>query len=125
MRSFQKGGRLKHMMQSKIFLIFLGVLILVFFYNMFGLLGKMEETRKNRQIVEDKIAELEKTKEKLNSEITSLKTEKGVEESIREKFGLAKEGEGMIMVVDEKPQKEVEKTSNSSTFFSFFTNLFK
>ncbi|PIR69020.1 hypothetical protein COX93_00880 [Candidatus Nomurabacteria bacterium CG_4_10_14_0_2_um_filter_30_12] len=125
MRNFQKKGRFENIMQSKPFLIFFGVLILFFIFSMFGFMNKMEDTSKNRKIVEDKILELEKSKEKLNSEISKLKTEKGVEESIREKFGLAKEGENMILVVDEKNSLIEGKKTNSNGFFSFLKNLFK
>ena len=85
----------------------------------------MEETGKNRKIVEDKITELEKSKEKLNSDITKLKTEQGIEESIREKFGLAKEGENMILIIDDKNSSEIPKNTDSGGFFSFLKNLFK
>lgn len=125
MRNFQKKGKWQSMMQSKLFLIFLGIIIIIFFINMFRFVNKLEETSKNKQIIEDKIGELEQSKEKLNSEITKLQTEKGVEESIREKFGLAKEGENVIIVVDDKNKVEAEKKASSNGFFSFFINLFK
>ncbi len=125
MKNFQKGGKWKHIMQSKLFLMFLGVVILVFIYSMFGLVGKMEETSRNRKIAEDKITELEKSKEKLNSDISKLKTEQGVEENIREKFGLAKEGENMILVVDDKNSAQTGKTENSGGFFSWLKSLFQ
>lgn len=125
MRSFQKSGRLKRIIQSKTFLIFFGIVILAFIYSMFDFIGKMEETGKNRKIVEDKITELEKSKEKLNSDITKLKTEQGIEESIREKFGLAKEGENMILIIDDKNSSEIPKNTDSGGFFSFLKNLFK
>ncbi|MFA5936299.1 MAG: septum formation initiator family protein [Candidatus Paceibacterota bacterium] len=112
-------------MQSKPFLVFLGVAIIAFFFSMFSLMNKMEETSKNRKIIEDKIAELEKSKEQFNSEITKLKTGEGIEESIREKFGLAKEGENMILVVDEKNSSEEQKKADSSGFLFFLKNLFK
>ncbi len=125
MRSFQKKGKLKYIMQSKLFLILLGIVILSFFFSMFGFMGKMEETSKNRKIIESKITELEKSKKELSSEIDKLKTEKGIEESIREKFGLAKEGENMIMITDDKSSEEIKKETDSPWFFSFFENFFK
>ena len=85
----------------------------------------MQLTKENREIVEYKIAELEKGKEKLSSDIAKLQTEEGVEENIREKFGLAKEGEGMIVIVEDKNQPEIPLETNTSGFFSFFKNLFK
>jgi len=125
MRNFQKGSRWKYIVQSKLFLIFFGIVILVFIYSMFSFASKMEETRKNRQIIEDKIAELEKSKETFNSEIEKLKTEKGQEEIIREKYGVAKEGENMILVVDDKNSTQTEENENSGGFFSWLKNLFK
>jgi cell division protein FtsB len=112
-------------MQSKLFLVFLGIIILVFFFSMFSFVGKMEKTSKNRKIVEDKITELEKSKETFSSEIAKLKTEKGIEESIREKFGVAKEGENIIIIVDDKNSSVTTIEADSSWFSSFFNNLFK
>jgi len=125
MKDFQKRGKWEYVMQSKPFLIFFGVLILFFIFSMFGFMNKMEDTSKNRKIAEDRILELEKSKEKLNSEISKLKTEKGVEESIREKFGLAKEGENMILVVDEKNPLEVQKEEDNKGFWSTIKSWFK
>ena len=125
MKSFQKSGRLKYVMQSKLFLIFLGIIILTFFFNIFSFMNKMGETSRNKEIIEDKVTELEKSKEKLNSEIIKLKTEKGIEENIREKFGLAKEGEEMIVIIEDKNSEEAEKKMDSEGFFSFLKNWFK
>jgi cell division protein FtsB len=76
------------------------------------------------QVVENKVIELQKQKEKLSLDIEKLKTDEGVEESIRTKFGLAKEGEGEIVIVEDKnPSPPVEKSDGG--FFSFLKNLFK
>ncbi len=125
MRSFQKRGKLWRLMQSKFFLLVLGIIILAFFFSMFSFTGKMEETSRNRKILEEKIVELEKSKEKLNYDITRLKTEEGIEENIREKFGLAKEGENMILIIDDKNSTETEEEAGLSWFSLFFQNLFK
>ena len=125
MKSFQKNNRLSDVMQSKTSLVILGIIILVFAYSMFSFLNKMIETSKNKKIVQDKIAELQKSKEKLNLDINKLKTEKGVEENIREKFGLAKDGENMILVVDDQTNKQTEQKAEAVSFWSFFKNLFK
>jgi cell division protein FtsB len=125
MRNFQEKRGWSHIWQSKPFLLFLAVLVLIFAWNVFGFWGKMAETGKNRKIVEDKIAELKQQKEKLSSDITKLKTGEGVEETIRDKFGLVKEGEGMIVIVDDKNNTAAASESQSGGFFSFFRNLFK
>ncbi len=125
MKNFQKGNRFKNIIQSKPVLLFLSVLILFFIWNMIGLFDKMQDTIKNRKIVENKINELQKDKEKLSFDIVNLNTDKGIEESIRNKFGLAKEGEDMIVVVEDKNLLENKKDEEEKGFFSFLKNLFK
>lgn len=86
-------------------------------------MNKMQVTIENRKIAENKVAELEKEKKRLSSDISKLKSQDGVEESIREKFGLAKEGEGMIVVVEDKNPPQTPKQKPGG-FFSFLKNLF-
>lgn len=125
MNKFQKKGKWDNLIYSKIFLTFLGILIIFFIFNMFHFMNKASDTFKNKKNVEDKIIELEKSKDKFNTDILKLQTEKGVEESIREKFGLAKEGENMIMIVNDKNEKKVEESNDSKGFLYFFKNWFK
>lgn len=111
-------------MQSRPVLVFLGVLVLFFAWSEIGFLAKMQMTRENRKLVENKVNELKKEKEKLSSDISKLSTEDGVEESIRTKFGFAKDGEGVIVIVDDRSAPEVP-SEDSGGFWSFLTNWFK
>ena len=72
-------------------------------------------------MVEKKVLELQQKKEKLISDIEKLKTEEGKEIIFRENFSLSKEGEGMIMIIEDKdsPSLETEKEG------SFLKTLFK
>ena len=125
MRSFQPKRGLKDIAHSKPVLVLLVFLMLFFAWGIVGFFGKLKITKENRKIAENKMIELEKEKEKLTSDINKLKTPDGVEASIRDKFGLAKEGERMIVVVDDKNPPEAPKESSSDRFFSFFRNLFR
>ncbi len=69
--------------------------------------------------------ESKKEKDKLSSGISKLNTEKGQEEVIREKFGLAKDGEGSIVIVDNQNGVDAKNKVNQDGFFSFFKNWFK
>lgn len=111
-------------MESKPFLIVFGLCILFFLWNMVGFFNKMQETEKNKKIAEDKVAELQQQKEKLTSDINSLKTDEGKEKFFRENLGLAKDGEDMIVVVDEKSQPASTNTE-SGGLWGFFKNLFR
>ena len=70
---------------------------------------------------------MEKQKKELSAETAKLKTTSGIEASIREKYPVALDGEGVIVVVDDKnASKPVDKSSGG--FFSslfFWKNWFK
>jgi len=125
MRNFQDKRSFKRVLQSKPVLFLLFLVFLVFAWGVFGFLGKMQETRKNKNNAYDKLEELKREKVRLSGEIDKLQTEEGVEATIREKFGLAKEGEGLIVVVDDKNGAEEVMVEESGGFFLFLKNLFK
>src|ERR1035437_5382267 len=124
MRNFQHRRGWRNIIESKPVLIFGGILVIIFAYSLIGFIGKMQETSRNKEIAANKIAELQKEKDKLSTDIANLKTDAGVEASIREKFGLAKEGEGEIVIVEDK-NAPVVNTASAGGFFSFFTKWFK
>ncbi|OGI85587.1 hypothetical protein A3A01_01900 [Candidatus Nomurabacteria bacterium RIFCSPLOWO2_01_FULL_39_17] len=125
MRNFQEKRTFRHILQSKPFLVFLSVILLIFAWKIFGLWGRMQETAQNRKLLEDKITALKQQKEKLSLDINTLKTDKGVEENIRDKFGLVKAGEGMIVIVNEKSPLEANINNESESFWGFLKNLFR
>ena len=125
MRNFKEKKSFYSTLQSTPFLIFFSIVIIFFVWNLLGFVGKMQDTIKNRKIAEEKIKELEKTKQDLSTDIANLQTEKGAEESIREKFGYAKEGEGMILIVEDKELNQNNKEQNTGGFIFWFKNLFK
>ena len=88
-------------------------------------MAKLGETSKNRQISEMKVVELKEFKEKLSYDIEKLKTDEGLEESIREKFGLIKEGEGLIVVVDDKNAIPPQDDGGKNWFMLFLDNWFQ
>ena len=124
MRNFQKRRRWRNILESWPVLIFLALLLLFFTWGVFSFMRKMQTTRENRELAEKKIAELQEAKEKLSFDIDNLNTDRGKEKVFRENCGLAKEGEGLIVVVDEKNSPTPEDAEKSG-FLSFFRNWFK
>ena len=124
MRNFQQKRGWRSLVESKPVLILLGIFILFFAWNILGFYRKMQETEKNKNIVEDKITELTAQKQQLLSDTNSLNTDEGKEKLFRDNFRLAKDGEEEIVIVDDKTPP-VAPPKPSSGFFSFFNNLFK
>jgi cell division protein FtsB len=125
MRNFQRKQIWRDVIESKPVLILLGVGILVFAWSVFGLWNKMEDTTKNKKIVENQITSLEQQKEKLTSDINSLNTDEGKEKVFRENFGLAKAGENEIVILDDTNLPATPTVASPSGFFGFLKGLFK
>lgn len=125
MKNFQEKTGLKHLIHSWPVLMLLGIVLVFFAFGVFRFLIKMIETSKNREIAESKLTELRENKEELSRDIENLKTNQGLEENIREKFGLVKEGEDLIIVVDSKENTDLNEETKQNWFISLFNKLFK
>ena len=124
MRNFQQKRGWRNVIESWPVLIVLGILVLVFAWGVKDFTEKMLTTRTNKETARQKLRELTEKKEMLSLDIAKLNTESGIEENIREKFGLGKDGEGLIVVVEDK-NKPVAVEEKSNWFISFWKNLFK
>ena len=101
------------------------VISVALIYNVIGLIKKNKLTRENRQRAADQLASLEVRETELQSELDKLRTDRGIEETLRDKFGVVKEGEGLIIIVDDPDNKKTEDNPGESNgFFQFFKNLF-
>ncbi len=127
MRSFQQKGGFRNILQSRPVLALLVFFVVIFGYTVVGFMVKMIVTEQNRKVAEIKVADLKKMKERLGADISKLNTGGGVEESIRGKFGLAKEGERLIVVIDNKSNVEVQEEESGGFIESlfFWKNWFK
>ena len=118
MKSFQRKRGWRNILHSRPVLAILFILLLIFAWSVIVFMGKMSITRENKKIAESQVTELEEQKLKLTAEIAKLGTSSGIEESIREKFPVVKEGEGVIIIVEDENQSEVPE-KKSGGFFSF------
>ncbi len=125
MKNYQGKKQNKNFFKSKFVLIFLLIILIIFISNVIKLAIKAIDTKEKKELAYNRIIELKKQKEKLEYDLQKLNTEKGIEENIREKFGLGKEGEGMIVLVEEENLKELNINKNKNNFFYFLKNLFK
>lgn len=120
-----KGKKSNKFWHSPLMLIVLFLVLVLFAYNMVGLLKKERETSKNKASELSKIEELRKREATLSSEIEKLNTEYGVEESIREKFQVVKPDEKMVVIVEEKEKVSIlEKDSKDHSFWGYVKKVF-
>jgi cell division protein FtsB len=113
---------------SKITIAGLALLLLLLVKPTWNIFQKSVESKRNLRNAERELAELEQRKTELESDIAYLKSEHGRDQEIRDKFGLAKEGETMVVIVrsEEKPAlaPEPEKPSLLRRAWSGFLSIF-
>lgn len=124
MWNFQENNKFKKFIQSRPILVILAILVIFFTWKIVILSLKLQETYKNKELEQQKIFDLQQRKEKLSKDIEKLNTEKGKEEAIRENFGMVKEGEQVIIIIDDKDTKQIEKIQKNGGLINFFKNLF-
>lgn len=87
---------------SPLVLIVLFCVLILFIYNIIGLIEKERETTEKKNVILSNIETLRNREKSLSNDIEKLKTEEGVEETIRDKYQVVKEGEKMVVIVDEE-----------------------
>lgn len=116
MREFQNKKKIKRRIFSKITIIFLIVVLFFLVRATYRVYEKNVESEANLARVSASLAETEQRYDSLKKENERLNTNEGVEEEIRHKFQVSKEGEKVIVVVDD--QAPSTTTAPEMTFWS-------
>lgn len=80
--------------------------------SVWGVYNKEKESRTLRVQAENERAELVSREARLTSDISQLRTERGMEKALREQYAFAEEGEGLIVIV-EPETREVEAATST------------
>lgn len=126
MANFQGKSVWRRILLSPLFLVFFAFVLVAFTLNMIGFISKLELAIHKKDIALEKVDALKASQERLQADIAGLNTEKGVEETIREKYGLGKAGEGLVVIVDEERKDAPSpKKGVFQSIFYFFENMFE
>ena len=102
---------------SKITLGILIVLLLIVARGVWRVYGEAKMTEKNEYTAQQELKELEERKKRIGMEIDKLNSVSGIEKEIRNKFSVVKEGEEMVMILDEK-NTNYKEDLKKDTFWS-------
>lgn len=119
MREYQEKRKLRKIFGSKIALVFLFCLSLFLIYSAFNVYKKSRHAVSKNNAIEKELADLERRKIELESEITRLKSDFGAEEEIRKKFNVVRPGEEVLVIMDKNNENDkIDEGKNTGGFFS-------
>lgn len=125
MKEFQERSKQKRKRRSKVLLLFM---FLVFIFLVKGTFSAYTKERNSRIEVERVLKEKEALDKRyyiMSEQSDVLKSDIGVEAEIRNKFDVAKEGEGVIVIVDkDTPIIEADKRGVLKRFWDSVRGVF-
>lgn len=92
-------------MWRRLFVLIFCALLVVVLRGVWGVYEKERESRALREEAEAELRDLRVREAELHADISSLSTERGMEEVLRERFEFGKENEGVVVIV-EPPSSE-------------------
>lgn len=105
-----KWRKIKRSVYTKIVAIILFIIVVFSSIGVWGLYKKSQLAKEKRDEVKEELQLLVKRKESISEEILLLRTEHGVEERIRSDFGMVREGEEVVVLVDEIKNDKVAES---------------
>jgi len=106
MREFQDKRRFKKLMHSRYVIVALIIICVLLGRAVFSVYEKYDRSKDIADRAQNELLLLSAREQSLNKEIINLGTELGKEKEVRERFGVVKEGERMIVLVDDKSSEK-------------------
>lgn len=102
---FQGRQKLRKILYSKVTLFILAVFVFFVGRGAWNTHEKAQIARSERDIAERALAELESRTSELQASLIRLKSDRGIEEEVRQKYTVARIGEEVVVVVDDSMKK--------------------
>jgi len=124
MLDFQQKRKLRAFIYNKITLGVFSFVVLILLFSTFNVWNKKVESQRLTESSLAKVLEMEKRNDFIDSQIERLNTQEGIEEEIRSKFSVAKEGEKVVVVVNDNLADSIP-IQEEKTLFEKFIDLFR
>lgn len=114
--SLKKSSKIQRIVLSLPFLILMTVLVVLVAVSALKMYQTSRGTQETVNQLEEEREELTIREQQLMNTTANLSTQRGIEEEIREKFSVVKEGERVIVLVDD-PEVSATSTANGQSWW--------
>jgi len=122
MPQFGKKKQLTDYLYTRPVAFLLGVVFVLLVFSVYNRFTIEREMAARRVEVEMKQQELEERKDSIKKEVEYLEGERGIEEELRKRFDVAKEGEQVIILLgeDEAEAVEINEPEERNKWYQFW-----
>lgn len=124
MRSLQTRGWKKKIIYSKFSVALLLIVVFFMITVVWNMYGKFQATQARATLAEERLNELKEQKIDLEAKVDRLQTKRGKEAELRQKFLIAKEGEKVLVIVDDEAKKEEIKKEKEKSWWESILSFF-
>lgn len=117
MSDFKNKKKIKKLIYSKISLLIALAIVVFMSMSTYNIYKKYRESYENKKSAMGELKSLEQRNKELSSRIERLNTNRGLEEEIRKKFNVAKEGEGVVVIVPKSGTSSDGNSENKETLW--------
>ncbi len=105
MLDIRQRSKIRRALYAKPTILLIALAIVFVGQGAWGMYNKSREAKARADDANQKLTELRERSDELSRDIELLSSERGVEEEIRDRFMVAKEGENVMIVADPEEQK--------------------
>ncbi|TSC62138.1 MAG: Uncharacterized protein G01um101448_579 [Parcubacteria group bacterium Gr01-1014_48] len=124
MLRFQEKKTFKRYLYSQVSLWILGIFILFVCNAVYGVYKKAQSANAFLAEAQKNLRAMQDQEKYFSAEIERLKSDQGIEEEIRSKFQVAKEGEKVVVIIDKKEDQNVTAMTPQKNFFQKILDIF-
>lgn len=124
MREFQDRRRIRKFLHSRYAIAVLVLVCLFLGRAVWGVYAKYQKSEALEARVAAELAALEAREASLRAYTASLETEEGKEREIRGRFGVAKEGERVVVIVEDAREETVRPLAEERGLWSWIKGVF-
>ncbi|HVU06328.1 MAG TPA: septum formation initiator family protein [Candidatus Paceibacterota bacterium] len=125
MREFQERRRIKRLLHSRYAIAALAIMCLFLGRGVWNVYAKYEKSRDISARMETELSALQTREDSLNGQIVALGTPEGKEREIRDRFGVVRAGEKMVVLVDEASNTDQTAAVAEISWWEKLLSLFR